>query len=147
MAQVIDPPQHVVEQTDLFDHREDAAGPPNEYYRLLASERILVKNQDAMLIRSAWVREMQSQCSLLREIFGNPFRSVTVDERWLMWSGKTVVKLALAIYEERAFERLPILADALEEAGCIDADILNHCRQPEQHVLGCWAVDLLLGKK
>ena len=58
----------------------------------------------------------------------------------------TVVQLAQSIYDDRAFDRLPILADALEEAGCTDAAILDHCRGPGPHVRGCWAVDLLLGK-
>jgi hypothetical protein len=55
-------------------------------------------------------------------------------------------KIARAIYDGRAFERMPILADALEDAGCGDADILRHCREPGEHVRGCWVVDLLLGK-
>jgi len=80
---------------------------------------------------------------LLRDIFGNPFRPVTVDPAW---QTATVVALAEAIYADRAFDRLPILADALEEAGCLNGDLLNHCRQPGEHVRGCWAVDLLLSK-
>jgi hypothetical protein len=55
--------------------------------------------------------------------------------------------LAQAIYEERAFDRLPILADALEESGCYNADLLAHCRSDGPHVRGCWAVDLVLGKE
>lgn len=86
------------------------------------------------------------QCDFLRDVFGNPFRSIAADSRWVEWNDRTVPKLAQAIYEERAFDRLLILADALEEAGCTDADILNHCRQPGEHVRGCWVVDLLLGK-
>ena len=58
-----------------------------------------------------------------------------------------MVKFAQAIYDDRDFDRLPILADALEEAGCTNADILAHCRQPGEHVRGCWVVDLLLGKE
>jgi hypothetical protein len=81
---------------------------------------------------------------LLRDIFGNPFRPVTVDPTWLT---PTVVSLAQAAYDERAFDRLPILAAALEDAGCDHADILNHCRQPGEHVRGCWVVDLLLERK
>lgn len=84
------------------------------------------------------------QAGLLRDIFGNPFRPMTIDAAWLRSS---VAALATAIYEERAFDRLPILADALEDAGCHDADMLQHCRQPGEHVLGCWLIDLILCKK
>jgi hypothetical protein len=84
---------------------------------------------------------------LLRDIFGNPFRPVSLGPAVLQWNEGTIVKLAQAIYEERAFDDLPVLADALEDAGCLDADILSHCRQPAEHAKGCWVVDLLLGKK
>jgi hypothetical protein len=87
------------------------------------------------------------QSDLLREIFGNPFRFVSLDPAVLQWKDSTIVKLAQAIYDERAFDRLPILADALEDAACDDVAILGHCRQPEPHVRGCWIVDLLLGRK
>jgi hypothetical protein len=87
------------------------------------------------------------QITLLRDVFGNPFRPMAVDPSWLTWNDGTVVKLAQGIYDDRAFDRLPILADALEEGGCDDADILTHCRQPGEHVRGCWVVDLLLGKE
>lgn len=82
--------------------------------------------------------------AILREIYGNPFRPVTVDPAWRT---ATAVSLAQAIYEERAFDRLPILADALEDAGCTNADILDHCRQRGEHVRGCWVVDLIMDKK
>jgi hypothetical protein len=62
------------------------------------------------------------------------------------WLTSTVTSLAQAIYTDRAFDRLPILADALEDAGCTNQDILAHCRQPGEHVRGCWVVDLLLAK-
>jgi len=81
---------------------------------------------------------------LIREIFGNPFRPVIADAEWLT---PTVVAIAHSLYADRAFDRLPILADALEEAGCTNADLLLHCRQPREHIRGCWAVDLVLGKK
>jgi hypothetical protein len=54
--------------------------------------------------------------------------------------------MAQAIYDERAFDRMPILADALEEAGCPDQDFLGHCQSGGEHVRGCWVIDLLLGK-
>jgi hypothetical protein len=88
--------------------------------------------------------ERAAQAVLLRDIFGNPFRPVVVDPNWLT---STVVALAKGIYEERAFDRMPILADALQDAGCDNDDILNHCRDAKQtHVRGCWVVDLVLGK-
>jgi hypothetical protein len=87
------------------------------------------------------------QSDLLRCIIGDPFCPVTVDPHWLVWNDATVAKLAHVIYDERAFHHLPILADALEEAGCGNADFLNHCRQPGEHVRGCWVIDLILGKE
>jgi hypothetical protein len=88
--------------------------------------------------------EAEAQCLLLRDIFGNPFRPVSINRAWLTL---TVVQLAQAIYEHRRFEDVPVLADALEEAGCTDADILAHCRGPGPHVRGCWVVDLLTGRE
>ena len=83
------------------------------------------------------------QSDLARCIFGNPFRPIVADLAWLT---PTVQSIAASIYRDRAFDRLPILADALEEAGCTNADVLLHCRQPGEHVRGCWVVDLVLGK-
>ena len=84
------------------------------------------------------------QAVLVREIFGNPFRAVSLDLAWLT---SDVLALARGIYEERAFDRMPILADALQDAGCTNEDVLNHCRDPHApHVRGGWVVDLLLGK-
>jgi hypothetical protein len=91
--------------------------------------------------------EREAQATFLRDIVGNPFRPVTIDPSWLMWDGAAVRHLAQAIYDERAFDRLPILADALEEAGCTSEELLAHCRAGGGHVRGCWAVDLLLGKE
>jgi len=89
----------------------------------------------------------KNQTVRLRCIFGNPFRPLPLDPTWIAWNDGTVSKIAQAIYDERAFDRMPILADALEDAGCTDRAILNHCRQPGEHVRGCWLVDLLLGKE
>ncbi len=89
----------------------------------------------------------KQQASILIEVFGNPFRPVALDPAWLQWNGGTVRKMAQAIYDDRAFDRLPILADALEEATCTNRDLLDHSRSGGEHVRGCWAVDLLLGKE
>lgn len=81
--------------------------------------------------------------SRLRDVFGNPFRPVTVDPAWRT---STVLALAHGIYDEKAFDRLPILADALQDAGCSNDDVLDHFRGPGPHVRGCWALDLLVDK-
>jgi hypothetical protein len=82
---------------------------------------------------------------VFREIFGNPFHPVAFDPVWRM---SDVMALAEGIYDERAFERMPILADALQDAGCDSDDILNHLRDPNAaHVRGCWALDPILGKE
>ncbi len=79
----------------------------------------------------------------LRDIIGDPLRSPDFDA---VWRTPTVRDMAHAIYAERAFDRLPVLADALEEAGCTDTAILGHLRSPGQHVRGCWPVDLILDR-
>jgi hypothetical protein len=84
------------------------------------------------------------QSKLLRCILLNPFRPVTLVPAW---KTPAVVQLARCLYEERRFEDMPVLADALEEAGCQDATVLGHCRGSGPHVQGCWVVDLLLGKE
>jgi hypothetical protein len=106
---------------------------------------------------AAWAVERQgpkhdaerlAQCDLVRDVFGPlRFRSVDLAPAWLSWQGGTIPKLAQGIYDDRAVDRLPILADALEETGCNDADILSHLRSNGPHVRGCWAVDLALGKE
>ena len=84
------------------------------------------------------------QADLLREVVGNPFRPTAFDPRWRT---ADVVGLARAIYEDRAFDRMPLLADALMDAGCDSDEILSHCRSAGPHVRGCWVVDLVLGQE
>lgn len=92
--------------------------------------------------------EEDFQASLLRCIFGNPFQPPpTIEPAVVDWNDGTVVKITQVIYKDRRFEDLPILADALEDAGCDNEDILDHCRQPGEHARGCWVIDLLLGKE
>lgn len=86
------------------------------------------------------------QSHILLDLFGNPFRSVNVEQSWLKWNDHTVVRLAQGMYQDCSFDRLPILADALEDAGCTDRDILIHCRQGGNHAKGCWVIDLLTGR-
>ncbi|MBP3959644.1 hypothetical protein J8F10_30735 [Gemmata sp. G18] len=82
---------------------------------------------------------------MCRDIFGNPFRPVAFSPDWRT---STTVTLAAQMYESRDFSAMPILADAIQDAGCDNDDILNHCRDANQvHVRGCWVVDLVLGKE
>ncbi|MDB5306923.1 MAG: hypothetical protein JWO38_1125 [Gemmataceae bacterium] len=81
--------------------------------------------------------------ALFREVFGNPFRPVAADPSWLT---STTVALASGIYRDWAFDRLPVLADSLQDAGCENDGVLVHCRSEGLHVRGCWVIDLLLGK-
>jgi hypothetical protein len=82
--------------------------------------------------------------AMMREVLANPFRPVTLDPAWRT---PAVLQLAQTIYDDRAFDRLPILADALEEAGCASREVLDHCRGPAPHVRGCWPLDLILNKQ
>lgn len=86
---------------------------------------------------------LAEQARFARCIFGNPFRPVALDRAWLT---STVIALATGIYEERAFDRLSILSDALMDAGCDEGEVLRHCRGEGPHARGCWVVDLLLGR-
>jgi hypothetical protein len=95
--------------------------------------------------------EPREQAALLREIFGNPFRPAALDPAWLT---ADVASLAQAAYVERELPggrldpgRLAVLSDALEDAGCVNDDVLSHLRSPGLHVRGCWALDLILGKQ
>src|SRR5262249_10641831 len=88
--------------------------------------------------------EEAAQVRLFRDIFGNVFRPVSFDPSWRT---ETAVALALRMYQARDFAAMPILGDALEDASCTHAGVLDHCRDPNGvHVLGCWVVDLVLEK-
>ena len=105
----------------------------------------------AIAVRSAFRAEFSGvdsqRCvyaSLLRDIYGNPFRPVAFDPAWRT---STAVGLARTMYDARHFHAMPILADALQDAGCEDTAILDHCRDENGlHVRGCWVVDLVLNK-
>jgi hypothetical protein len=92
--------------------------------------------------------ERAAQCHLVRDVFGlRPGSAPTAtDAALLAWDNGAIPALARSIYDDRALDRLPILADALEDAGCADRPILDHCRGPGPHCRGCWVVDLVLGK-
>jgi hypothetical protein len=110
-----------------------------------------------------WVREIipeqetvekAAQARLVRDVFGNPFRHLVIQRDWLRWDRRSIPNLAKPVYEERLLPagtldhtRLAVLADALEDAGCSDRDILGHLRDPGPHIRGYWLVDLLLARK
>jgi hypothetical protein len=98
----------------------------------------------ATAAREALLGKPERPADTLRCLFGNPFCPVTVDPTW---RAADVLRLADAIYAERAFDRLPVLADLLEEAGATDATLLAHLRGPGPHALGCHALDAVLGKE
>lgn len=117
-----------------------------------AYARGLHQTSNSEMVRTS---EQHAQCGLLRDLFRIPSRTTPrIEPAWLSWYDGSVVRLAQAAYEERQLPegtldngRLAILADALEEAGCTDAAILDHLRGLGPHVRGCWAVDLVLGRR
>jgi hypothetical protein len=114
-------------------------------YRFWKRRPNLAQDECERIRRQAEQDEKRACAALLRDIFGNPFRPVSVDPSWLT---SDVVALARSTYDERAFDRMPILADALQDAGCTNNAVLTHCRDANPvHVRGCWVVDLLLGKE
>ena len=100
----------------------------------------------AALDQSIAAAERSAQAVLLRDITPNPFQPVIFERSWLHWNDGCMPKLAQAIYDERRFADLAILADALEEAGCTNHDLLDHCRSVQEHLRGCWALDCVLAR-
>jgi hypothetical protein len=89
----------------------------------------------------------QRLVNLLRDMMGNPFRARPAhNPAWLEANGGLAGRLANSIFQEKRFTEMPILADALEDAGCTEATILEHLRSPELHARGCWALDVILGR-
>jgi hypothetical protein len=129
-------------------------GAPRKVARELGlSAEATLDPRDAYL--EAEAREAAEQPALIRDLFGPlPFREVHIDPTWLIWNDGTIKKLAEAAYEERSVpegtleqDHLAVLADALEEAGCTDEEILGHLRGTGTHVRGCHLIDLLLGRE
>jgi hypothetical protein len=102
--------------------------------------------EEALILEAAELEQVPGpnpMPALVNDIFGNRFREATFDPAWL----RSLQGLAQQVYENRDFARMPELAKALEEAGCTDANILNHGREETVHVSGCWVLDLILEKK
>lgn len=131
-----------VEDAEELETRDAAlaaqsASDPNEQLGCLTSD--LSMDASGYTVREA-------NHALLLELMGPPFQDAAIDPAIMAWNGGAVMVVAQAIYNERAFDRMPVLADMLEEAGCTDVAILEHCRTSEAHVRGCWVLDALLAK-
>jgi len=134
--------------TTLCNHRLDRA--PSS----VSTDRLdEVRHHAARSVRDQargrdWSAAMKQQTMILCDLLGHLLHtSVTFNPAWLQWNDGTVRKMAEAIYRDNTFADVPILADALEEAGCGEAVILHHCRAKMRHYRGCWVVDALLGKE
>jgi hypothetical protein len=135
---------------DLFDQRYPNKQFPSSEIRIQRDAAAAVCY--AVLPKELWgaasylwelmPSEKEPQSNIIRDVFGNPFRVAAVQPAWRT---PAVVMLAESIYEQRGFDRMPSLGDALEVAGCDNADLIAHCRSPMEHVRGCWVVDGLLG--
>jgi hypothetical protein len=144
-------------RTYRYTRGNPAQGSSDEYLQLSLGSLVTPKMLPmhiAWLVRAAFEpsmwqhankwEECKPQADLVREIFGNPFKPVTFAKAWRT---DTVLTLAHTMYESREFSAMPILADALQDAGCENEAVLAHCRDAKQvHVRGCWVVDLVLGK-
>jgi hypothetical protein len=115
-------------------------------YAIKNRQMAIESESPAHHVQERVLREQKTvSARVIREVFGNPFRPVAFDP---VWRTSDVMLLAEGIYAERAFERMPILADAIQDAGGDSADILAHLRDATAtHVRGCWALDLVLGKE
>ena len=91
-------------------------------------------------------QEEAYQCDLLRDLFEGVMEPPAVQPEWLDWNSGLVQRLARLLHDEGRFDEMPILADALEDAGCDDPRLLDHLRGPGPHARGCWALDVLLHK-
>ena len=117
-------------------------------YSILPLEEAFVPPGHSGYKEQFWVAqnaELAAQIALVYEICGNPFRPGVAFSP--SWRTDTAMSLARGMYESRDFGAMPILADALQDAGCDNDDVLNHCRGEWPHVRGCWVVDLVLGKE
>jgi len=127
---------------DEFD-KGDPLAPALVTARHAARAAADIQGDRHVLDAAATIAEHRQQTALVHCLFGNPFRARPVCAAWLT---DEVRALAHGIYAERAFDRMPLLADALDASGCTNADVIEHCRSDGEHARGCWVVDLLLGK-
>jgi hypothetical protein len=135
----------VAAATKILGHDARPPGTPGGHLALFRPWT--ARQKDAAT--AAHEEQRVTQVALLRDIFGPlPFRPVTVHSQILAWNDRLVPRLAQAIYDERRWGDMPLLGDALLDAGCDSEDMLSHAReQGSVHVRGCWLLDLLLNKE
>jgi hypothetical protein len=128
-------------RTDSHHCRELLARPEGDPQRTVFE--CLTQSGDEFGRRSAiQSTEEDVQCDFYRDIFGYPEAAVAFDPAWRT---STAVALARGMYESRDFSPMPILADALQDAGCEEPEVLEHCRADKPHVRGCWVCEAVLG--
>lgn len=128
----------------------EAAGPDAKRAAEFCSHATAVATADVGSLDYAVATKaiaIRRHAEILRDIVGNPFRPVFLDPLWLRWKDGLILQIAQKVYDEGKVDNMPILADALIDAGCNNEDVLNHCRQQGEHVRGCWVVDLLTGRQ
>jgi hypothetical protein len=131
--------RHAAEAVVAASSRDGDGGKPYLHH----AETVILQTSLAQANSVGWHAERHLQANLLRDIFGNPYRQPSLKPNWLL---PRVIDLVRSIYCHRAYDRLALLGDVLEEAGCDSADILSHCRSDTEHVRGCWVVDAILGR-
>ncbi len=135
------------EYNALRARRDQGELPSPEEQAVLIAYAVVAPGSGGVNAADDAVRNVPDQAvpvaHLIRDIFGNPFRPVTFLPEWRT---STVLALAQQMYDSRDFSAMPILADALQDAGCEDETILTHCRGPGPHVRGCWCVDACLSR-
>jgi hypothetical protein len=139
----------VIDRKGLRATRQSSGGPWNLYLAATRVSHFSINEVYLALQRTRGEFGGVSDheiCALVRDVF-NPWRAEPIPPSWLAWHDATCHRMAQGIYAERAFDRLPILHDALLDAGCDDEAILSHSRSEGPHVRGCWVIDLILGKE
>lgn len=116
----------------------------DDYLLCQLGKDVQLEDEEFQIAGQAATTEQVAQVVLVHDIFGNPFRPVSMLAEWRTDNARG---LARQMYESRDFTAMPVLADALQDAGCADEQLLGHCRGPGPHVRGCWVVDLVLGKE
>jgi uncharacterized protein (TIGR02996 family) len=144
---------------EIIAHLDDDA--PRLIYADWLEEHVPRQKRGEQMTEASKAEQIEARTSidanlavLLRDVFDNPFRSTAVDLGWLAWNQGTIPRLAWEIYEERYLPlgtldgvRLALLADMLEDAGCTEPQLLEHCRSAGPHLRGCWALDLILARR